>query len=96
MQNVLAKLNPPAGGKNWSFQTLSTSPEQRQKLLVTLQNKQVSACRPFHQGDSENWLMIEFWTSSMNDIQSAARILAAAIGAELKHGEFTREEALGK
>lgn len=96
MKALVARLVPPAGDKNWSFQTVHQTPEQRTQVLVAMRDDQVQACRPFRQGDSPEWLMIEFWTDDADKIKIAANHLAGAIQAELKHGDFTREEVLGR
>lgn len=90
---LVAKLVPPHMDKSYSFQANGLTPEQRHQVLRALFLPEVVKARPFRQGDSGTWLMIEFWTGDRDVIQAAAEGLARAIGIhELQEGNFTRKD----
>lgn len=90
---LVAKLVPPHMDKSFSFQAHGLTPEQRHLVLRALFLPEVVKAKPFRQGDSGTWLMIEFWTDNREVIQAAAEALARAIGVhELQEGDFTRKD----
>lgn len=96
MLKLVTRLVPPHGDKSWSFQVIHLKPEQRKQVLVALKDPQVEPSKPLRQGDSGNWLMIEFWTNNLEAIKVAANYLAGVLSSELKEGDFTRSEVLEK
>jgi hypothetical protein len=92
MKTAIAKHVPPMCGKNHSFQVYFPTPEQREKILITMRSDEVKDAHPFLQGDQREWLMVEFWTANLDLIKASMKRLADSIGAELGYGSFTREE----
>jgi hypothetical protein len=93
LMNLVAKLVPPHMDKSFSFQAHGLTPEQRHLVLRALFLPEVVQAKPFRQGDTGSWLMIEFWTKDREVIQAAAEGLARAIGVhDLQEGNFTRKE----
>ncbi len=90
--DAIAKLVPPFGDKNWSFQMYNVTPEERGIVLYNFHNPMVKKANPFLQGDSGGWLMVEFWTADRYLIDAASRCFFEAFGLEFQVGEFTREE----
>lgn len=90
---MIAKLVPPNMDKNFSFQMMNASPEQREAVLVAVMTPTVKLAQPFRQSDSNGFLMIEFWVSDREVIQRAANALAACVGIQtLQEGHFTRKD----
>jgi hypothetical protein len=90
---LVAKLVPPHMDKSYSFQAHGLTPEQRDLVLRALQLPEVELAKPFRQGDTGSWLMIEFWTDDREVIQAAAQGLARTIGVhDLQEGDFTRKD----
>lgn len=96
MLKLVTRLVPPHGDKSWSFQAIHLKPEQRNQLVAAMKDPKVEPCKPFKQGDSGNWLMIEFWTENLEAIKVAAKHLAGLLNSELSEGDFTRAEVLEK
>lgn len=92
MSQRLAKLVPPHMDKHHSFQMIGALPEDIIRVRVALQDPQVKAVRPFLQGESRDWMMVEFWSDDLELIQIAAKHLADCVELDLLHGNFDRSE----
>lgn len=92
MNQRLAKLVPPHMDKHHSFQMIGALPEDIIRVRVALQAPQVKAVRPFLQGESRDWVMVEFWSDDLELIQIAAKHLADCVDLDLLHGNFDRSE----
>lgn len=88
----IAKLVPPHADKHWSFQVANREPAHEQAVRVCMASADVKAAKPFLQGCSVDWLMVEFWTHDIDDVARAANALAESVGLPLQHGNFTRGE----
>lgn len=90
---MIAKLCPPQYDKNYSFQAINVSKEDRDTIVSCFRKPSVQKAQPFLQGDSGNWVMVEFWVKDLQVIQDAANTLAEAIGIKnLEAGVFTRKD----
>lgn len=90
---MIAKLCPPHCGKNYSFQVINISKEHRDDILACFHDPLVKRAHPFLQGDSRDWVMVEFWVKDLEVIQVASELLARKIGIEtFEHGTFTRKD----
>ena len=90
---MIAKLCPPHYDKNYSFQVINISKEHRDAIVACFQHPLVKKANPFLQGDSGDWVMVEFWVKDLMVIQEASDLLARKIGIEsFEHGTFTRKD----
>lgn len=92
MSQRLAKLVPPYMDKHHSFQMIGTQSEDIRQVRIGMQDPEVKAARPFLQGESGNWVMVEFWSDNLELIQVAAQHLANRVKLDLLHGNFERSE----
>lgn len=88
----IARLVPPHADKNWSFQAVGVVEDDVRQIRGAFFTESVKAANPFLQGNSGDWVMVEFWTKDKALIDAAARQLFALVGQELREGDFTREE----
>ncbi|MDO8640855.1 MAG: hypothetical protein Q7R33_04875 [Nitrosarchaeum sp.] len=76
---MIAKLIEPCMDKNWSLQFFNIPGDSRRDFNPVRANiwfwcrhfGEFYKTHPFLQGDSEDWMMIEFWTSSQSLILEA-------------------------
>ena len=73
-------LIEPFMDKGWSFQIKTSDyspldPIIRESLLSLINTPLVRRAKPFLQGDTECWLMVEFWTDNEDHIIAAANFL---------------------
>ena len=61
------ELIPPQSDKSYSIHFTEFSSDEvddiRGKILNSFRHKDVKNARPFLQGDSSDWKMVEFWTN---------------------------------
>ncbi|MBI6885757.1 hypothetical protein [Pseudomonas putida] len=90
---MIAKLVPPHMDKHHSFQVVNISKDDRDTILSMFRKPSVEKARPFLQGDSRGWVMVEFWSKDEEAIKAASDALAKSIGIESYGvGQFTRKE----
>jgi hypothetical protein len=91
---MIAKLIPPSGDKNFSFQVIGINQEQKTKLFGAINSLKSMHpdLKPFIQGNSGNWVMIEFWTDNVDSIMEASVFLSKILNVDCGFGDFTREE----
>lgn len=89
---MVAKLVSPCKimGKGFSFQAMNVSQEQVDKICWAFE--QVRDSRPFLQGNSDGWVMVEFWTDDGDAILRASELFAQILGVPLLSGNITWEE----
>ncbi len=63
---------------NIQFQGLNS--EQKTNVINALKINDCSGAKPFIQGDSNDWLMVEFTSSNEVDVAHACNVLARAAG----------------
>lgn len=63
---------------NIQFQGLTE--EQKNEIFVALKIHDCSGAKPFIQGNSNDWLMVEFTSSNEVDVAHACTVLAKAVG----------------
>lgn len=80
------------GDKGHSFQAVQITPDQLGDLRVAMASAVVKAANPFLQGNSDGWIMIEFWTNDFDVVNAACQNLADALHTPLLQGGFTRKE----
>lgn len=89
---AIAKLVPPQMDKHWSFQVVRVSKDMRNACVAEFKHPDVAKASPFLQGDSGDWLMVEFWHGGKEAAEVAAKQLAGALELVLMEGNFTRAE----
>ena len=87
----LARFMEPCGDKHYSFQMIGKIPEQWE-LLKAMQIKDVKDVKPFLQGYSKDWCMVEFWTKDRDSAVKAAESIASYLKVEIGYGDFTRDD----
>lgn len=92
MGKIMARLVPPFGDKHWSFQMVNINTADVLRIRSAFAIDVVKAAKPFLQGNSGSWVMVEFWTNDKILICEAACTLFSLFGLELCEGNFTREE----
>lgn len=87
---MIAKLVEPYCGKNWSLQFFDlpegcyTSVPLRANIWYWSRHfGEWYGSRPFLQGDSGTWMMIEFWTESQNLILETCIAICKKLDLEL-------------
>ena len=86
-----AKLTPPECGKNWSVHFLGLTEQVRNKILSAFHRmaynheSMFKKANPFLQGDSDGWMMIEFWTDNQNSIIDACLELENTLNICIEH-----------
>lgn len=89
---MITRFLQPSGDKHFSFQMVSDVLPTKGDFLVAMKIDEVQAVKPFLQGYSGNWAMVEFWTKDEIAALLAAKKLAEVFHSELLMGEFTRTE----
>jgi hypothetical protein len=89
---MIARFLEPSGDKHYSFQMVSDMLPTQGDFLVAMKLVNVQKVKPFLQGYSNNWAMVEFWTKDEEASLIAAKALAEHFKSELLIGEFTRSE----
>jgi hypothetical protein len=92
----IAKLVPPSGGKNWSFQVANRREQDIRLVRVAMATPAVKLAQPFLQGETPDWLMVEFWVRDKEKIVAACKIIARALSTEFVEGTFTTKDVFGK
>lgn len=92
MPQPVAKLVPPHGDKHWSFQIANRAEAHEMAVKSGMGDAAVAGARPFLQGLSADWLMVEFWTMDKDAVDAAAKRLGQLCGVEFSEGEFTRSD----
>jgi hypothetical protein len=92
MVQPVARLVPPHGDKHWSFQIANRSEEHEFAVKASMRDPAVQAAKPFIQGLSRDWLMVEFWTADRKAVDDAAKQLASRCGVDFEVGELTRQD----
>ena len=63
--------------------------------MSKIQSPDCESAKPYIQGNSNDWLLIEFWSSNMVNVAHACVVLANVVGLEenvvpgLSHPDFT-------
>lgn len=84
---MIAKLFPPNGDKNWSLQFVGAPLDGPERALIISQALHFGKCfhvSPFVQGDSEDWIMIEYWHTSETYILEAAMNTCKSLNLKLQ------------
>lgn len=82
------------GDKSNNIQFQGLSEEQKKRVLSVLDTIDCLDAKPFVQGNSHDWLMIEFWSSDMVNVSHACHVLAKSVGLKesdvpgLSHPDF--------
>lgn len=63
---------------NIQFQGLNE--EQKLAVKSAVASSDCENTKPYVQGDSNDWLLVEFWSSDMVDVAHACVVLAKAVG----------------
>lgn len=92
MKNRIAKLVPPHLDKHWSFQMVNPTEADAGQIRAAFQANVVKAAHPFLQGCTRDWLMVEFWTDSKEEVDAACAHLSSLVSLPLREGQFTRAE----
>jgi len=92
LPNAVAKLVPPHADKHWSFQIVNRTEAHGDAVKRSMADADVASARPFIQGMSPTWLMVEFWTRDKALVDAAARQIAQRCGMTYSEGEFTRAD----
>ena len=92
----VAKLVPPSGDKGWSFQVTNRRKQDVQMVRVAMDTPAVKQAQPFLQGETPDWLMVEFWVRDKELIVAASKIIARALSIDFVEGHFTKEDVFGK
>lgn len=77
---------------NIQFQGLNE--EQKKSITSKVKSLDCESAKPYVQGDSNDWLLVEFWSSNMVDVAHACVVLAEVVGLKedvvpgLSHPEF--------
>lgn len=89
---VIARLVPPHLDKNWSFQAHDVTQDDVWRIRCAFSDAAVKTARPYLQGNSNNWVMVEFWTKDKAVIDAAAKHLFGLFDLEVREGDFTRAD----
>ena len=88
---IEAKLCAPHMDKNWSLQFTGLSKKDRSedpfKASIWFWAQHFGShygSKPFLQGDSEDWMMIEFWCSSQSLILETCEAVCKQAGVDLQ------------
>ncbi|MBU9199981.1 hypothetical protein KTD31_01010 [Burkholderia multivorans] len=92
MKTRIAKLVPPHLDKHWSFQMVNPTEEEVGVIRAAFHVSAVKAANPFLQGCSKDWLMVEFWTDSKDEVDAASAHLFNLVSLPVLEGDFTRAE----
>ncbi len=88
----VAKLVPPHADKHWSFQIANRTEAHEVAVKSSMRDAAVAGAKPFIQGLSADWLMVEFWTRDKDAVDAAAKHLAQRCNVSLSEGQFTRAD----
>lgn len=76
-----AKLVAPQMDKGWSLQFFDCDSALRGRVIGgVMDTNKIVGCRAFLQGDSDGWLMVEFWTDDEDAILRGAEHLSDIAG----------------
>lgn len=89
---MITRFLEPSGDKHYSFQMVNDMLPTQGDFLVAMKLVDVQKVKPFLQGHSNNWAMVEFWTKDEEAALIAAKALAGHFKSELLFGNFSREE----
>lgn len=90
---MICKLIRPHIDKNWSYQILGCDKKVRDKVVSVFSD--IKYAQPFLQGDSGNWLMVEFWTNNKTHILEACNFISESLGINYcESDDFTQEDLL--
>ncbi|HDR9103321.1 hypothetical protein [Paraburkholderia sp. A3RO-2L] len=92
MKTRIAKLVPPHMDKHWSFQMVNPTEEEVSLIRAAFHTTAVQAAKPFLQGCTKDWLMVEFWTYSKDEVDAAGAHLFNLVSLPVREGDFTRAE----
>jgi hypothetical protein len=85
-----ATLKAPYGDKNYHIEFIGVNDSERQKIrsLMNMQYKvdeDWKSAKPFLQGDSGDWMMIEFWVKGKFTILIAIEHLEKTINIQVEN-----------
>lgn len=92
MKKIIAKVIAPYADKNWSFQLINATEQTVGKIRVAFNDPEVKQAEPFLQGNSDGWVMVEFWTKDLAKIVKACNRLGDLLKVQFTQGEFTKQE----
>lgn len=93
----IARFVPPQRDKSWSFQVVFHDRELPESgVFVSLIQRSLFqlAAKPYLQGHSGNWAMVEYWVKDEAVARKAAAEFAQLFELELKDGDFFRNEVI--
>jgi hypothetical protein len=90
--NLVARQIGPKGDKSHSFQAVKVTQDRLYDLRSAMASAAVKAANPFLQGNSGEWIMIEFWTKDLDLVNAACQNLAESLHTPLFQGDFSRKE----
>lgn len=67
------------GDKSYNLQALNCTKEQMEQIKTTVLTQHKDS-KPFIQGQSENWIMVEFWHSNVQAIEQACQAIIKILG----------------
>lgn len=85
--NTIAVLKKPYSDKGYSIHLTNCTPEIKRSVVGLMNNTVISSinhvwmdAKPFLQGNSGEWMMLEFWTKDLEKIKCACLEFGNVIG----------------
>jgi len=86
-----AELHNPENDKNWSIHFYEVNQKDKIRIRVLFHSltfpdfdRNWKACNPFLQGDSDNWIMIEFWANDADKIIKGCEYIEKKLNIKIK------------
>lgn len=83
---------PPHADKGWSFQIVNITDDDVWTIRSQFPKAAVEAAKPFLQGNSGGWAMVEFWNPDKAAVDVAAAVMFEAFNLAVIEGQFSRED----